>query len=232
MATILFNWIHSRGDPEGPVRAWLEGAGCDTWLLRHESEEPLDYAVKWNELARREGSVPFEAAVGRWLEYFEAERVEQIASGALILQKRAAANWFRSDWMPEAPQQSASAHILRVFAAQGRMQELGEDAHLLAETFALVDGHRLDQSMVYQAREFTVDSIQMYLDEGVGLRGKIQPLAIHVLLRLDGERSLKEVIAAVEEELGLDGEELSQAVVGSVRELYGLGFLSSVGASA
>lgn len=73
-----------------------------------------------------------------------------------------------------------------------------------------------------------IDSIQMYLDEGVGLRGMIQPLAIHALLRLDGQQTLRTVIAAVQDELGLHGEELQQAVVASVRELFGLGFLSTV----
>ena len=228
-AAILFSWIHSNEDSEGPVRAWLDGAGCDTWVLHHQSEEPLDYAVKWNELARREGSAQFEAAVGRWLEYYAAERIEQIANGAAILQKRAGENWFRVERMPGSPQESASAHILRVFAAQGRMQELGDEELLLGETFSLVDGHRLDQSMVYRAREFTIDSIQMYLDEGVGLRGRIQPLAIHVLLRLDGQQSLRALIAVVEEELGLEHTELQQAVVTSVRELYGLGFLTAAG---
>ena len=228
-AAILFSWVHSNEDSEGPVRSWLDGAGCDTWVLHHESEEPLDYAVKWNELARREGSAQFEAAVGRWLEYYAAERIEQIASGAAILQKRAGENWFRVERMPGSPQESASAHILRVFAAQGRMQELGDEELLLGETFSLVDGHRLDQSMVYRAREFTLDSIQMYLDEGVGLRGRIQPLAIHVLLRLDGKQPLRALIGVVEEELGLEHTELQQAVVTSVRELYGLGFLTATG---
>lgn len=231
MATVLFSWIHENEDPEGPVQAWLAGAGCDTWLLHHESEEPLDYAVKWNELARREGSAQFEEAVGRWLEYFEAEGVEQIGSGAIILQKRAGEAWFRADRMPAGPQESASGHILRVFAAQRRMQKLGDDDQLLSEVFALVDGHRLDQSMLYREREFTVESIQMYLDEGVGLRGKIQPLAIHVLLRLDGQQSLRTLIAVVQEELGLDGDELQQAVVTSARQLYGLGFLTSMSPS-
>lgn len=214
------------------MQAWLAGAGCDTWLLRHESEGPLDYAVKWNELARREGSAQFEEAVGRWLAYFEAGRVEQIATGAVILQKRAAENWSRADRMPGAPQQSASSHILRVFAAQGRMQELGDDEQLVSSVFALVDGHRLDQSMVYREGEFTVDSIQMYLDEGVGLRGTIEPLAIHVLLRLDGQQSLEALIDVVQEELGLDSEALTQAVVTSVRELFGLGFLSGMSSSS
>jgi hypothetical protein len=111
------------------------------------------------------------------------------------------------------------------------MQELRDDALLLDETFSLVDGHRLHQSMVYRQREFTVDSVQMALDEGVGLRGVIEPLAIHVLLRLDGQASLRELVRAVTEEFGLDATDLENAVVPSVRELYGLGFLTAAGAA-
>ena len=230
-AAILFSWIHGKEDPAGPVRTWLDGGGCNAWVLHHESEEPLDYAVRWNELAHREGGAQFEEAVMRWLSYFEAEHIEQIASGAIILEKQPGETWFRIDTMPAAPQESASAHVLRVFAAQRRMQELRDDALLLDETFSLVDGHRLHQSMVYRQREFTVDSVQMSLDEGVGLRGVIEPLAIHVLLRLDGQHSLRGLIRAVTEEVGLDAAELEQSVVTSARELYRLGFLTAADAA-
>jgi hypothetical protein len=59
----------------------------------------------------------------------------------------------------------------------------------------------------------------------------IEPLAIHVLLRLDGQHSLRGLIRAVTEEIGLDAAELEQSVVTSARELYGLGFLTAADAA-
>ena len=97
---------------------------------RHGHRSPQGQGLA---VARREGGAQFDEAVMRWLAYFEAEHIEQIASGAIILEKQPGETWFRIDTMPAAPQESASSHVLRVFAAQRRMQELRDDALLLDE---------------------------------------------------------------------------------------------------
>ena len=48
-ATILASWAHTPGeDWSEPLRAWLEGSGCDAWLLHHGTSDPLTHASNWN----------------------------------------------------------------------------------------------------------------------------------------------------------------------------------------
>jgi hypothetical protein len=47
-ATLLADWLHpGSGEWSWPVKSWLTGLGCDAWVLRFNSEDPLDYARNW-----------------------------------------------------------------------------------------------------------------------------------------------------------------------------------------
>jgi methylase of polypeptide subunit release factors len=227
MAAVLINWLHPKGDVGTEVRSWLEGTPCDAWLLHHQSDTPLRYAIRWNEWDRMRDEDAFLASVERWLDYFQSERVELIGSGAIVLRKRNGRNWFRLDGMPLAPKGQPTPHIERVFEANDRLSTLNSDESLLGQVYGLVDGHRLEQVMLYRDSEYTVDEIQVGLDNGVGVVGHVEPLAIHVLLRFDGEAPLGDILARCVDELGLDRDELVVAVTKSVRELSAAGFLAA-----
>lgn len=225
IASVLISWLHEKGEPAAPLRSWVDGASCDTWVLCHQSEEPLQYAVRWNEWDRQHGDEVFLESVERWLKYFQVEGAEEIGSGAVILRKRRGQNWFRFDSMPAAPKGETTQHILRVFTANDRLVTLPSDDSLLDQAFGLVDGHLLEQVMLYRNSQYAVEQIRVVLDNGVGLVGSVEPLAIHVLLRLDGETRLGELVDALANELGLDARQLTAAVTTSTKELCGAGFL-------
>ena len=48
-ATVLCNWALRDGEEwSAPLRRWVEGNGCDTWLLSSGQEDTLSYAAVWN----------------------------------------------------------------------------------------------------------------------------------------------------------------------------------------
>src|SRR4051794_25613713 len=48
-ASLLVSWVaESEADPDERVLAWLDGSGCDAWVLGLSSADPLDHAFTWN----------------------------------------------------------------------------------------------------------------------------------------------------------------------------------------
>ena len=49
-ASVLVSWLaESEDDPDEHVHDWLEGNGCDAWVLGLSGADPLDHAAGWNE---------------------------------------------------------------------------------------------------------------------------------------------------------------------------------------
>ena len=213
-ATILCNWIcRSRDETWQPLEEWVDGTGCDALLLAHEPVEPFTYAARWNEPLRGDRKA-YAAAVERWLDYYERERIAAIGIGAVVLRRREGENWRRGFDLPRPSTGRAGAHLLRLFAAGDAPLD---DDDLLGGRFRLVEGHRLDQSLRYAGDEYELGSVRMSLDDGVGLVADVDAAALPVLFALEPARALGEAIAAAK----VDRAE----TIPTVRRLYELGFL-------
>jgi methylase of polypeptide subunit release factors len=219
-ATILCNWIVD--DPANAsvqVEEWVDGQGCDALLLLYEVIEPAFYAARWLEPHRTGDAEEYAQVVDRWLDYYDDERVARIGVGGIVLRRREGDNWLRTLQVAAGPSGNASDQILRVFAAAA---ERADAASLLDRRFELVEGHHIDQRLVYADGDYGAPETGVFLNEGIGLRGAVDPHAIHVLLELDGERTLGEVIATTAAETGID---LEDQAVATVERLYAGGFL-------
>lgn len=219
-AHILCNWIRRPGDEWSEVpRSWIEGQACDTWVLHYQTEDPLRYAAKWSDPFRNR-SPDAEATLDRWLDYYKREGIEAIATGALILRRRTGRNWVRADEMPAGPSGSGGDHVLRVFAAEDYLQGLAAGRALLDDVFALVPGHRLDQTLVYE-EGYVAGDARLRLAEGLGVVGLVPPNVLQVLFSLDGRRPLGEAISDAAAVTGVNADD----ALATVRRLFGLGFL-------
>ena len=71
-ATMLVSWAHAPGeDWSTPLRAWVDGSGCDAWLLHHGTEDPLSHATTWNRDHFGSDLEAFGDVLDRWLSYFD-----------------------------------------------------------------------------------------------------------------------------------------------------------------
>jgi methylase of polypeptide subunit release factors len=218
-ATILVSWVHASDEHWArPLREWIDGNGCDAWLLHYASVDPATHTANWNNELSEHDPDAFAETLERWLAYFKRLGIETIATGAVILRKRSAGpNWVREDDMPQDRLTYASDHIARVFAAQDRLSALTNEGELLEDRFALAARTRLEQSVLLQDRAWTVDSITLTLQEGLGFRVAIDANTAQLLAQLDGSRTLSEVAGPV-----------ATAALPVVRSLYASGFLVSL----
>ena len=46
-AHLLISWAHPLGDPWSTLKPWVDGGGCDSWLLYFGSDDPVTHAAAW-----------------------------------------------------------------------------------------------------------------------------------------------------------------------------------------
>jgi methylase of polypeptide subunit release factors len=229
-AHLLVSWAHSPDDPWSVPEAWVDGNGCDSWLVHFGSDDPVTHAGEWLRPVAAVSAEHYRESLEQWLEYFERLGIEAIAHGAVVLRRRSAArNWVRKDNVSLERVVQASDHVLRVFAAQDYLETLADERVLLDATFGLVERHHLEQTLTHRGGRTELQGTLLSLDEGLAFRIAIDEHTTRLLPLLDGRRPLHEVLAQQSAELGLGAEDAGKfaaAALPVVRRLVELGFLA------
>jgi methylase of polypeptide subunit release factors len=213
-AHILVSWAHPSGDWWAPLEPWVEGSGCDAWLLYFGSDDPVTHASEWLKPVARDEPAEFTGRLDEWLDYLGGLGIEAIGHGAVILRRRSGgSNWIRRDRISLERLEQASEHILRVFRTQDCLESLDDDRELLDRTFALVEHHHVEETRRRGELEGTVLS----LDEGLGFRTALDVHTAELVALLDGTRPLRDVLP--------QDERFQSAALPAVRRLLELGFL-------
>jgi len=193
-ASVLVSWLAAREDePDERLHEWLEGNGCDVWVLGLSGSDPLDHAAGWNE--RYAGDVEqMGAALDDWAAYFDALGAGWISEGAVLMRRRAGARHVvRADAVDEDDLEFASDQIERVFAGLALAAEAGETA-LDAVTPRLAEEVRFDQEL---DRRGEVRELRIVLEEGTWPEHELEPEVADVLLALDGHSTLAAAVDRV-----------------------------------
>jgi len=228
LAFVLVGWAHRRdGDWAEPLRPWVEGLGCDAWLLRHTSADPLDYAVGFNRPLAPVDPEGYAAALHRWLDYDQEQGIEAIGYGAVVLRRRSGANWVRADSLHQTPAGPAGDRVSRLFATQDLLASLDGPDALLDLVLATNPQHRLEQVLRPRDDGYRVEAAGVVLEEGLSFRAAIDMYAAQILVRLDGKRTLREVLeeARTEVQPDLPPDEFAAAALRAVRRMVELGFV-------
>jgi len=148
LAHLLASWILKEDEPWwNPVEGWLEGRGCDAWLLLYKTEDPLASASDWAKAFHGNTEADYQRAMDRWLDYYKEIGVATIATGAVTLRRRSVPNWLRADEYPEGMPTVETDAVLRIFEAQDFLSTLPSDEELLGRALTVVDAHRLDRTL-------------------------------------------------------------------------------------
>jgi len=214
-AHVMGNWAHGRDeDWRAPVEAWLVGSGCDALLLKYATVDPVVYAAQWNRLLLAEGREPFLSAVDRWLDYYRREAIGAITEGMVVLRRRSGGStWVRAIEVPGEPAGPAGDHVLRLFEARDRRDELADDDALLAAQLDLSPG--LQASWRAEGPRLGQKHARIQLENGVGFAAPVSADLAERVASLDGSRRLGELV-------GEDHES-----VAALRRLFALGLVSA-----
>lgn len=230
-AHLLLSWAHAPGEWREPLERWVEGNGCDTWLLYFGSDDPVSHAAGWLKPVARDDPGRFREQLDEWLAYLDELGIEAIAHGAVVLRRREGKNWTRADRVPLDHLEQASDHVLRVFATQDYLESLGGERPLLDARLRVVDGGRVEQTVVFDDREAKLERIVLSLGEGLAFRTGLDVHTAELVPLLDGRRPLRAVLAERTAAMGLGAEDstrFEEAALPVVRRLLELGLIVPV----
>lgn len=187
LATLCVSWLGRDADaPDDRVLAWVEGSGCDAWILPIDEASPLEHAERWNAHLARDPAA-YGEALDRWISYLDQHGAGVVTEGAVILHRRTGRNTARIDEVDEDELDAADFQIRRAFAARAALD--GRD--LLDERLAPADALRVETRL----SRGKVVGARVILEEGIWTELEISAAAAEVVGALDGRRTLRELSA-------------------------------------
>ncbi|MFN0132522.1 MAG: methyltransferase [Phycisphaerales bacterium] len=225
-ATILGNWGHG---PEwaAPVRAWVEGTGCDALAFQIRQETPRSYAQAW----RREMRIlrPFREppSADSWRAMFEERGIAGISFGMVVLRRRAGANWFVAQQRTTAGVQAgAGAQLRRLFDSRTRLEQAATPMDLLTVPAKLCPSVELAGRPSPRGRaEWSLTDGTLRQTEGWPEPIAVDAGALAVLFGCDGRRPLRAVIAGVAEAWRTSPQGLERMLAKVMPRWFELGYL-------
>ncbi|HZQ82733.1 MAG TPA: methyltransferase [Gaiellaceae bacterium] len=192
-ASVLVSWLaDSPDEPDEHVHAWLDGNGCDAWVIGLSGSDPLDHAAGWNDHLAADPDA-YDAAIAEWSAYFAELGTHWITEGAVLLHRRAGDHHIvRADSADEDELEFASDQIARVFTALAAIAQEGES--VLDRRLRLADEVRFDQEL---DRTGSVTSTVLVLDEGTCPDFELDLETAEVLTALDGATTLDQAVRRI-----------------------------------
>ncbi len=227
-ASVLVSWLaESEDEPDERIHEWLDGNGCDAWVLGLSGADPLDHAAGWNEHFAGNPDTMAQA-LDEWADYFAALDAGWITEGAVLLRRRAGDHHVvRADPVDEDELEFASDQIERVFAALTLIAEEGAAA-IFETRLSLAEEVRFDQEL---DRHGEVQEIRISLDEGTCPELELALETAELLTTLDGERTLNQAIERTVRRLELgkrEASDLRHDALRVTRDLFEQGFFELV----
>jgi Methyltransferase small domain len=220
-ACVLIAWTLDPDDPAERPRSWLQGSGCDAFLLHTSTDDPLETATVWNRdlLDRPEA---YADALDRWLAYYRELGIEQLGYACLVLRKRTDGRdgWFETQLLPRAALRPAARHVRRLFDTHDALSALDSDDALLSRRLRVVDDAVVAQETRFADGGWQPGDITLQLETGLPFSAELDRQTARLIRELDGSRTLREALAAA-----LDDDESRETGLSLTRRMLEIGFL-------
>jgi methylase of polypeptide subunit release factors len=228
-ACILFNWHHKdEEDWDCRPQSWASNTGCDGWLIRFKSTDPLTYAADWLQTSVGQNSPDYGRYMDEWMAYYEQMGIRQISAGAMVMRRRSGqANWFRAHILDKSRCMGSSGdQIERIFAAEDFLEALDDDHQLLEQRLQFDRHHLLRHELRAEDGRWAVRSEHLYASEGVPFAGNVDMYVTNLLAGCNGRRTLREILEEVAGRAKTDSEKIVPTCLTVVKNLMRSGFLS------
>jgi methylase of polypeptide subunit release factors len=223
-ASVLVSWLAaSPDDPDEHVQGWLDGNGCDAWILGLSGSDPVDHAAGWNEHLAVDPEA-YEQVIEEWTAYFAELGAAWITEGAVVMHRRPGdRHLVRADAVDEDELEFASDQIERVFGALAALAREGDA--VLERPLRLAEDVRFDQEL---DREGGITATTLVLDEGTCPEVELDADAADALIELGAGATLDDAVATVsrrEQLSSRDAESLRRDVRRLARDLLEQGIV-------
>lgn len=222
---MLCEWAQIEGQPwEERVAEWVEGTGCDAWVMKGLTQNPEEYA---QQRIREVSHNPEEDALyyEGYLRYYRHRRVQAIHDGLVVLRRRTGQNFVRIEEVPTTPAGALGEMIVATFAAHDLMRVCDTDEKVLGLRPRLAESVRLEQVCSQAGGEWRANALTLRQTSGFAFHIDVQPLVMHFIASLDGSLTAEEAIRNFARQVNAPVGQVQNECLGIVRKLLERGFL-------
>ncbi len=222
---MLCEWAQVGEQPwEERIAEWLDGSGCDAWVMKGLTQYPEEYAQHRIRETTPDTGRDQELYEG-YMEYYRSRGVQAIHDGLIVMRRRSGKNWVRIEEVPKTPSGDLGELILSTFAAHDLLLEMESDEKLLAIKPRLAAHVRLEQVCNQSGNSWHAESLTLRLTRGFPFHWKIQPLVAEFLVTCDGSRTAGQAIEALAESANAPVDIVRRECLAMMRKLVEKGFV-------
>jgi len=222
-AQVLANWVHRRGEPwQDRVAGWLDGTGCDAWVVQREVADPAEYVELWLKDAGVHGRPDYAQRYDAWLAWFDEQGVEGVGFGWLhlhLVDREPVAHleeWPFEVEQPLGPEVADRARRTQFLA------DTDDEALLDSRLAVRVD---VRQETVGEVGVGDPETIVLRQQRGMRRARQADTVEAGLVGASDGDLTVRQLLHALASLLGQDPEPLCRERLTAVRELVADGFL-------
>jgi SAM-dependent methyltransferase len=224
---LLANWLHGPDEPwQDRVGTWLDGTGCDAWVVQRDVQDPAEYAELWLRDSCEVGTAEYRARYDAWLDYFE-QKVTGIGFGWITLHATGRQNpAIRVEELGQAVDQPVGAYVADVMHALALV--LGQQSLEDLDTVVLKAADGLTQEQIGPPGE--PDPSRIVLRQPDRLRRAAGVGTVEAALAgvCDGTLPLGPLLAAISDLTALPLEDVRAHAAAVLPELITDGFFTIV----
>ena len=222
---MLCEWAQIKDQPwEERVAEWLQGTGCDAWVMKGLTQDPEEYAQHRIKETSEDPSQDA-AQFSGYMDYYRHRGVEAIHDGLIVMRRREGHNWVRIEEVPSTPKGELGEMIESTFAAHTLMQQIDSDEKLLALKPLMAPSVRLEQVCAQHKGEWRAEALTLRLISGFPFHMNVQPLVAEFLVTCDGTRTAGQAIQAFASQVNAPIEGVQNECLGIIRKLLDRGFM-------
>jgi hypothetical protein len=198
--------------------------------MRSETRDASTYATVWIRGTEEDNPARFATLYEEWMGYYEREGIEAMSAGLITMRRTSGGtNWFHVDEAPEKMIGPCGEAIARRFELHDFLETMGDDRALLETSLCVSPEVRWQQQCEPSAGKWQVVSSQLRLASGLAYTGDIDPYVASLVLRCDGQRPLRGLLAELATSMGGDLQGIAPACLDVTRQLIQHGFLLPAG---
>jgi methylase of polypeptide subunit release factors len=188
----VLEWVQVTGQSwQERLSEWLEGSGCDAWVLRSYIRDAAGYARE--RIRETSPDESLSTKMDAWMQYYRQHGVEEIHGGILAMRRRSGRNWLRLEGTPVEAQKPFGNLVLETFATQDILHDEPDDTALLGMRPRLPEGAELDQRFRMQGGAWAPLSLHILLTGAAPAQSAVEREVAGFLGRCDGARTLREL---------------------------------------
>jgi methylase of polypeptide subunit release factors len=225
---LLANWAHIKGtDWRERLGSWIEGTGCDAWVIQRDVQDVETYASTW---IRHDEADPSQTgeAFNSWMEHYERTGTEAVGFGLITLRRTASPKpWQRVEELTQDFTLPCGDAIAAVFARATWLADLGDDDRKLLDVKLTVgDDVFLHERRRASAGRWVSEQASLQLSQGLGFAGNTDLPGAGLVAGCDGATRLGELVQRLADAIGADAAEVTPQILPIMRRLVEQGFLT------